>query len=82
VTQLPDAADVLLIESTYGGRTHPQSKIGGEIEANDLAHLPTGWAGDYPALRWNNPDAIKLNQPITTELPNEPIHVDSPLAVM
>ncbi len=82
---LPDKADILLMESTYGDKSHndPEQAF---IEFRDVAKrtLERGGKLIIPAFAVGRTQEIVLylNQLMTgREIPSVPVYVDSPLAV-
>lgn len=80
-----DAADVLLIESTYGGRTHPPIEDSAEkLKQTLISTYQRGGRVIIPAFAVERTQMLvyMLNQLYHNgDLPNEPFYVDSPLAV-
>ncbi len=80
-----DAADILLIESTYGGRTHPPIEDSAdELKQTILRTYQRGGRVIIPAFAVERTQMLvyMLNKLYHNgDLPDEPIYVDSPLAV-
>jgi len=82
---LPDTADVLLMESTYGDRQHPQPQVAFE-EFRDIVKNTVERGGKViiPAFAVGRTQELVycLNQMMHSgEVPPIPVYVDSPLAV-
>jgi metallo-beta-lactamase family protein len=81
--QIPDAADMLIVESTYGNRKHPSESAHSELLEcikKTIAHggkviMPSFAVGRAQAL------LIAIHRAIHSgELPSIPVYLDSPMA--
>jgi metallo-beta-lactamase family protein len=80
---LPDC-DVLVIESTYGDREHAEASVAEQIGAAVQATLAEGGSVLVPAFAVGRAQLVTLSLRALMEsgdLPDVPIHIDSPMAV-
>ncbi len=83
--QLPDSADILIMESTYGNRTHdPTADMSKEVERIVNTTYRRGGKIIVPAFAVGRTQQLvfMLNEMAAKgDIPRLPIYVDSPLAV-
>jgi metallo-beta-lactamase family protein len=77
-------ADVLLVESTYGNRTHPQENIMGRL--GDIIRTAVGHGGTVllPSFAVGRAQALMLaiaRLKAEKAIPNVPVFLDSPMAI-
>ncbi|MEO8727461.1 MAG: MBL fold metallo-hydrolase, partial [Acidobacteriaceae bacterium] len=79
-----ESCDVLVMESTYGNRTHPTEDVRPELAASIKKTLARGGTVIIPAF------AVERTQKLlfvlkelmeTGQIPRVPVHVDSPMAI-
>lgn len=82
--QIPDSADILIMESTYGGRTHePYAQTSDKLRKIIIETATRGGIILMPAFAVGRTQqlVVQLNELWETgQIPHLPIYVDSPLA--
>ncbi|NNE44799.1 MAG: MBL fold metallo-hydrolase [Gemmatimonadetes bacterium] len=76
--------DYLVIESTYGNRTHPKETIEDQLAGPLRACLERGGVALFPAFAVGRSQLVTLilrRLMLKGVLPEVPIHIDSPMAV-
>jgi metallo-beta-lactamase family protein len=82
--ELPEAVDVLLVESTYGNRLHPQEDVGARLTSIVESTAQRGGTVVIPAFAVGRTQELLflfrklIEQGVMHSLP---IHVDSPMAI-
>jgi metallo-beta-lactamase family protein len=81
--EVPDAADVLIVESTYGNRKHPENSAHAELLDCIKVTLARGGKVILPSFAVGRAQALlmAIHRAIHSgELPKIPVYLDSPMA--
>lgn len=82
--EIPDAADYLLLESTYGDRLHPTDDVGARLAEIVQTTVTRGGSIIIPAFAvGRTQELLYIFRELIEQkkMPSVPIHVDSPMAV-